>query len=298
MSDPRVERSLVEPGAAGLRHAETPLPPVGAGGTGRREGRRTEPSRRSDRQGSGVGEEQEVAQALGRAAVYRLLGAAFAYPVAWRFQELAHVAAMAAEAPALAPAVREPLARFAAVAREVDPVAVAAEYVFLFDRQVRCPPYEGAYAAAREPAGKAARLADIAGFYAAFGVTPAAGQPDMEDHVAAELEFMSILALKEAYARGEAHLEGLEVTRGAESGFLADHLGCWPAAFAEALRAATPIPFYTAAAELLDAWVAAELRALGVRPAWAPGAGAAPPEAESFTCPMAPRSTDEPPEGA
>ncbi len=240
--------------------------------------------------------EQEVEHALGRAAIYRLLGAAFAYPVTWRLQELADLAAPSTEAPALAPSVREPLARFAAIAREADPIAAAVEYVFLFDRQVRCPPYEGAYTAARELAGKAARLADIAGFYAAFGVAPAASQPDMEDHVAAELEFMSILALKEAYARGEAHAEGLEVTRGAESAFLADHLGCWAAVFAEALRRATPLPFYTAAAELLAAWVAAELRALGVRPAWAPG-GDAPPEEESLTCPMAPASTGEGPAG-
>jgi hypothetical protein len=48
---------------------------------------------------------------------------------------------------------------------------------------VRCPPYESAYGEAPQMAGKSAELADLAGFYAAFGLAPAASQPDMEDHV-------------------------------------------------------------------------------------------------------------------
>ncbi len=239
--------------------------------------------------------ELEVARALGRGAVYRLLGAAFAYPQAWRFQELAHVAGMAAGAPTTADALRPLFARFADAARDAAPAAVAAEYVFLFDRQVRCPPYEGAYGAARSLAGKPAQLADIAGFYAAFGLSATATQPDMEDHVAAELEFLSALAFKEAYARGEEHAEGLAVTRAAEAAFLRDHLGCWAEAFAAEVQAATPLPFYVTAAELLAAWVRAEVDALGVQPARVAGPDA-PAEEETFTCPMAP--ADEPLEPA
>ena len=236
--------------------------------------------------------EQAVARALARAALYRCLGAAFAYPLAWRFQELAHVAGMAAGAPTTSAALRAPCARFADAARDADPAAVAAEYVFLFDRQVRCPPYEGAYGAARGLAGKAAQLADIAGFYAAFGLSATATQPDMEDHVAAEVEFMSALAVKEAYAVGEAHSEGLAVTRAAEATFLRDHLGCWATAFAAGVQAATPLPFYVAAAELLAAWVSAELEAFGVDPACAAEPDAAADE-EPFTCPMAPSTGAE-----
>jgi TorA maturation chaperone TorD len=239
--------------------------------------------------------EHAVAHTLARGAVYRLLGAAFAYPLAWRFQELAHAAGMAGDAPTTPEALRAPLARFADAARNADPAAVAAEYVFLFDRQVRCPPYEGAYGAARGLAGKAAQLADIAGFYTAFGLSATATQPDMEDHIAAELEFLSALALKEAYARGEEHAEGLAVTRAAEAAFLRDHLGGWAEAFAAGVQAATPLPFYVTAAELLAAWVRAEVDALGVQPAWVAGPDA-PAEDETFTCPMAP--ADEPLEPA
>jgi TorA maturation chaperone TorD len=38
----------------------------------------------------------------------------------------------------------------------------------------------------------------------------------MEDHIAAELEFMSVLALKEAYAGAEELPGGLTVTRDAK----------------------------------------------------------------------------------
>jgi TorA maturation chaperone TorD len=230
--------------------------------------------------------ELDVARALARAALYRLLGEALAYPRAWRFQEMSHVAGMAAAAPTTPEPVRPLLARFADAARDADPGAVAAEYVFLFDRQVRCPPYEGAYGATRGLAGKGAQLADVAGFYAAFGLRPAADQADMEDHVAAELEFMSALAIKEAWALGQHDADALEVTRDAEAAFVRDHLGTWAGAFARELQAATPLPFYVTAAEVLAAWVEAELAALGVEPARAEGPDA-PADEECFTCPMA-----------
>jgi DMSO reductase family type II enzyme chaperone len=230
--------------------------------------------------------ELAVASALARGAIYRLLGEAFAYPRAWRFQEMAHVAGMAAVAPTMPEPVRPPLARFADAARDADPAAVAAEYVFLFDRQVRCAPYEGGYGAARGLAGKGAQLADVAGFYAAFGLRPAGDQADMEDHVAAELEFMSALAIKEAWALGEHDADGLEVTQAAEATFLRDHLGAWAAAFAQEVQSTTPLPFYIAAAELLAAWIEAEVVAVGVEPVRMEGPDA-PAEEECFSCPMA-----------
>lgn len=239
--------------------------------------------------------ELAVARALARGAIYRLLGEAFAYPRAWRFQEMAHVAGMAAVAPTTPEPVRPPLGHFADAARDADPAAVAVEYVFLFDRQVRCPPYEGAYGAARGLAGKGAQLADVAGFYAAFGLRPADAQADMEDHIAAELEFMSALAIKEAWAFGEHAADALEVTQAAEATFMRDHLGIWAGAFAREVHASTPLPFYVAVAELLAAWVETEVAALGVEPARVESPD--PPVAEeSFTCPMAGPSPEAPPD--
>lgn len=235
-----------------------------------------------------AGLEQDVLRALARAALYRLLGAAFAYPTAPRLEELGRAALAAVAGPGLDPAMRPSLAAFAEAARASDEPTLAGEYVFLFDRQVRCPPYEGAYGDAPQMAGKAAGLADIAGFYAAFGLQPAGAQPQSEDHVTAELEFMSALALKEAWALSQGASDGLQIVRDAQAAFVRDHLGRWTAAFAGELRGATPLPFYTTGADLLEAWMAAECAALGIERQPASRLTAADPvQEETFTCPMA-----------
>ncbi len=230
--------------------------------------------------------ELAVTSALNRAAVYRLLGGAFVHPTPARLEELALAAATAATA--TTGRLRDTLTRLAIAASEGDPVATADEHVFLFGRQVRCSPYESAYSGLSPFGDKTARLADVAGFYAAFGFGAAAAQPDMEDHVGAELEFMSALALKEAYALGEGAGDAVGIARGAEVAFLTDHLGRWAEAFAGAVEAATPLPFYTAAASLLAVWVRAEVEALGATPSrvGAPDAVDA-DAAEPFSCPMA-----------
>ncbi|MEK7715875.1 MAG: molecular chaperone TorD family protein, partial [candidate division NC10 bacterium] len=210
----------------------------------------------------------------------------FVSPTPARLEELALAAATAATA--VTGRLRDKLSRFALAASEADPVATANEHVFLFARQVRCSPYESAYSGLSPFGDKTARLADVAGFYEAFGVRPAPAQPDMEDHIGAELEFMSALALKEAYARSEGESEAAEITRGAEVAFLTDHLGRWAEAFAGEVEEATPLPFYTAAASLLAAWITAEVEALGATPSRVGAPDALDAEAaEPFSCPMA-----------
>jgi DMSO reductase family type II enzyme chaperone len=229
----------------------------------------------------------DIARALARSGVYRHLGRAFGYPTPSVLEELIAVGVRLAGMPETPEGARESLARFTAAAREADLSTLADEYVFLFDRQVRCPPYESAYGEAPQMAGKAAELADVAGFYAAFGLTPGSARPDMEDHIAAELEFMSVLALKEAYAGAEGLLDGLAVTRHAQTAFLTEHLGRWAEAFASRLEATTPVAYYAAAAGLLAAWIRAEREVLGATPVRLEHVGAPGPLGEdSFTCPM------------
>jgi TorA maturation chaperone TorD len=232
------------------------------------------------------GSDRAVGDALARAAVYRLLGAAFAYPTSDRQPG---IAALARAAGGAAPALAGPLAELARCAETGDPAALGEEHVALFDRAARCPPYEGAWGAA-QPAGKAALLADVAGFYAAFGLVPAGAQPDVEDHVAAECEFASALCLKEAWALGQGDAERGEIATAALGAFLRDHLGRWAGAFAGALAEATAEPYYRALAAALAAWVAAETARLGLDPAPVGGPAPAPSEEDCFTCPMAPEA--------
>lgn len=224
-----------------------------------------------------------VAGALHRAALYRLLAAAFAYPTPARLEALAlGVRGAVAEASA---ELRDGLARLADAAGNADPGPLAGEHVALFQREVRCPPYEGAYGPP-QMAGKAALLADVAGFYRAFGLEPAAGQPEVEDHVSVELEFMSVLALKEAWAIAGALTDELEITRAAQRAFLTDHLARWISAFAGRVTAAAPPGVYPSAAAILQAWIEADCARLGIAPRPLDGVNEA--DAGAFSCPLAP----------
>lgn len=222
-----------------------------------------------------------ISATLGRATLYRLCGAALGYPGPGRLDEVARLADAAREIADRS--LHERLAALADSAAAAEPSSVAAEYVALFDGAVKCSPYEGAYGPP-QMAGKSAQLADIAGFYTAFGLEPAPGQPDVEDHIATELEFLSALAVKEAWALAERNDEHAEVSRKASAAFLTDHLGRWAPAFAAALDAATDLAYYRAVARLIAAWVAADAARLGLEPV---PLGPAPPEADaadSFDC--------------
>jgi putative dimethyl sulfoxide reductase chaperone len=236
-----------------------------------------------------------IFESLRRAGIYRVLGGAFAYPTAERIAELARATAtIAVSAPA--GALRDALAEFSAAAYGTDADGAGTEYVFLFDRQARCPAHEGAWGDAGAMAGRVARLADIAGFYRAFGLEPAGAQPESEDHIVPELEFLSALALKEARAASAGETERAEITRDAATKFLTDHLGRWAPVFAETLASSTALPYYAAAATLLREWLGADVAALGATPDPIDGSGVDPVQAESFTCPMAPEAP--PPEAS
>lgn len=70
-------------------------------------------------------------------------------------------------------------------------------------------------------------LADIAGFYRAFGFQIGGVIRERPDHLAVELEFMYLLCVKEAYARMDGSPEQVEISVDAQRKFLQDHLGNW-----------------------------------------------------------------------
>ena len=106
-------------------------------------------------------------------------------------------------------------------------------------------------------------MADVAGFYNAFGVEvdPSGDRPD---HIAAELEFMNLLAVKESVAlQQEGEGEHAQVCRDASRTFLRDHLGRWVRTFAEKLVDEAADACYAAAGEFLSLWVAYDADQLG-----------------------------------
>jgi TorA maturation chaperone TorD len=139
---------------------------------------------------------------------------------------------------------------------------LAREFVALFDGEARCPPYEGSYEA--DPFRHARQMADVAGFYRAFGAEVSGERPD---HAGAELEFLSCLAARRVVALVAGEEEAAEVCRKAEDSFLLDHLGRWFPSFCRRVAAETSSPFYAELARLGERVVRRELACRGLVPA-------------------------------
>jgi len=197
---------------------------------------------------------REVDRCLARMDANRVLAAAFRDPDdpgagadAGELDVESLVEAVAALGIPLAPQLAGALRSIAG--RE----ARAAEHRAIFGHVVAhgCPPYETEYGR-RHVFGQSQELGDIRGFYEAFGVRPRSGG-ERPDHVACELEFLGLLALKEAIALAGGDDERREVCRDAAARFLADHAGRWLPAFAGLVARRAPGSGYAAAAALAAA---------------------------------------------
>ncbi|MFU8771170.1 MAG: TorD/DmsD family molecular chaperone, partial [Anaerolineales bacterium] len=78
-------------------------------------------------------------------------------------------------------------------------------------------------------------LADITGFYQAFGFKLGGSVRERPDHIAVEVEFMHLLALKEAYAISNGTKEQVETCIDGQKNFLKEHLGRWIGLFSQAV---------------------------------------------------------------
>jgi putative dimethyl sulfoxide reductase chaperone len=92
-------------------------------------------------------------------------------------------------------------------------------------------------------------LADVAGYYEAFGFRPEVRE--VPDHVAVELGFASYLALKIAFARHSGRDEEASVAEAAWSSFTSEHLWTCVAPLCEALIASGS-EHYAAVAEFVS----------------------------------------------
>jgi TorA maturation chaperone TorD len=141
---------------------------------------------------------------------------------------------------------------------------LVASHALVFGHSVRgsCPPYELEYGT-DEILQRASELADISGFFAAFGMEMSRAELERTDHVSAQCEFMSALCEKEAYAGPSGDAGGLEICRHAQRQFLRSHLGRWLPAFAQRLADADR-GFYRLAADFAASFIESECRRLQV----------------------------------
>jgi len=124
-------------------------------------------------------------------------------------------------------------------------------------------PYETSYGAANAFTQSQA-LADLNGFYHAFGVEPSAAYRERPDHVSLECEFVALLLYKEAIALEAGNTEGAEVCRTARRRFLEEHIGWWGGVVCERLERDAPTALYRLCGRFGAAMIAQEREALGL----------------------------------
>jgi putative dimethyl sulfoxide reductase chaperone len=213
------------------------------------------------------------------------LAACFRYPREGTADALREAVASLATPSRSYPAVAPAVERLAAALAAVDDDALQAEYSRRFIGTSAAPLHETAYGPPRLTT--AAELADVQGFYRAFGFELSADAPDLADHLGAELEFHAALLAKLAWATLQELDEAREVTASAAVSFLDAHLGRWTDALAARLADAhASDTVYGPLADTAASFVAAECARFGVSPlplASPEGRGAE----EGFTCPHA-----------
>jgi len=216
--------------------------------------------------------DDEATRAIARAAIYALLAQSFLAPTeqtaaacrnGTTADRLQHAVGLVAGGRTLSQAA----AAFAKESRRASGALPRAHVrVFGYGNSVACPPYETEYTA-DHVFMKTDQMADVAGFYRAFGLQVGGPSNERPDHVSAELEFMHVLALKEALALRRGEIGHAAAARRAQRLFLRDHLARWATTFAERVRQeAASEPFYATLATLLQAFVERERARLRVRP--------------------------------
>ncbi len=233
-------------------------------------------------------ERPEIQRTLGRAAVYQLLATAFTYPDGESLADLrVFLEDVGGHSVADEYGLVEELRALAEASRDQDATALAGEHSRLFAQEVLCSAHETEYAF--DPFSKSRQLADIAGFYEAWGLRVAQDRRGLPDFIATELEFMSLLLRKQVYALASGWSDRAELAAAAALGFLEDHLGRWVPTFCSDVRGtADATSAYSAAAALCERFIAEEVRRSGVRPDRVRGRVIPLEDAEAFQCGLAP----------
>ena len=146
--------------------------------------------------------------------------------------------------------------------------AFESDYITCFGHTVRgdCPMNEIEYGDIKaDLLFQPHRLADLGAFYAAFGLEIGQDAAERQDHISIELEFMSVLAAKEAYAIQFDDAQ-LTLVRDAQKKFLREHLGRWTPAFTRRLSRIAGDGALGALAEFTREFITADCLRFAVTP--------------------------------
>lgn len=236
---------------------------------------------------STISDEPDLAITMARELIYRFLAAALHDPRSPMFRLVLgaenHTAVVQAAEFLRYEALQEPvpLGFGERPAEELDLSALVAEFsrplddlLTEYDRTFglvftpECPPYETEYCPNSEPFFRAQQMADVAGFYRAFGLDVASSQPERPDHITLELEFMGLLLTKERLTAASDNAfadEHAEICRNTQAKFFNDHVAWWMPSFASGLRRKAAKGPYAAIAGVLAAFLPMERSRYGIK---------------------------------
>jgi TorA maturation chaperone TorD len=201
--------------------------------------------------------QEQATRALARSEVYLFLARSFSYPR----QSLSDLHHRAQQAVQVLGKDRLKLIR----QLEVPPLAeLETQYIRAFGHtmQQTSPAYEAEYDQGHIFM-QSQSMAELAGFYRAFGAEAASGE--RLDHIGTELEFMYYLSYKESYALASDTEEGAEVCRDGQRRFLEKHLGYWGPLFLRGLESVVG-GLYRPLSRVTLAWLEMEAKELGAHP--------------------------------
>jgi TorA maturation chaperone TorD len=196
-----------------------------------------------------------------RGLAYGLLARCMAYP------DEEHVLALHDMATAAAPALHgSTLSSLVAATITVRRDEIEPEYTKLvtLSSSPDCPSFETAFFSP-DPVQQTTRMADVAGFYRAFGVD-VGGTRLRPDEISVELEFMAYLCKKQVYAYEHFGAPRVRQATRAQRLFLTEHLGTWGGALGQRMVLRAGSEFYREVGGALATWIAEDCAALGATP--------------------------------
>lgn len=206
--------------------------------------------------------------ALVRAAIYGLITRSLLYPttdtqISVREEIAPLLRGLSSSSPQLDELIAEVLdsSDF-----DIEELRAAHGRVFTHIENQDCPAHESAYSPG-DVFRRADVMADVAAFYRAHGLKAGGLRRERADHITTELDFLSFLARKEAYAIKNLGPDEIDECRRSQQHFLRDHVGCWLPGFAARLQIVADHRFFVATGSLLSTWLEVDLAWLGVEPA-------------------------------
>ena len=211
---------------------------------------------------------EDIALAKADASMLALLARGFLRPVAGfsaSIQDGSYLASLqelldASSSPQIAEAL-EGIAvlgeRLAGLDAEAARLELEVDYnrLFVGPGRLLAPPYESFYRSEPDENGRGTicgmPMLAVKDVYTRFNVELPDHFVDYPDHIAFELEFLSLLAAREAEALESGDEEALTAFRSGQEEFRAQHLGVWFAQFAESVKQGAETELYPALASLV-----------------------------------------------